>query len=181
MRSLGREWCVFVLRGVLAVLFGVVAFAWPGPTIRLFVLVFGIYAILDGVFSLAAAVRPAPGESRWVLTLLGILGLAVGIFVLVRPGLSAVALVYVTAIWAIVTGIAEVVAAIALRRVIEGEWLFVVSGVLSVLLGLFLVTRPAAGILGLLWAVAIYAVIAGITLIALGFRLRSWARAQRTG
>lgn len=178
MLALARHWWVVVLRGVLAVLFGVLAFLWPGITIAALVLLFGAYAVVDGLFSLIAAFRPAPGESRWLLALLGVLSLVAGLFVLAQPAISSVVLLYVVAVWAVASGIVAIVAAIALRKMISGEWLLALSGVLSILLGLFLLSRPAAGMLGLVWAVALYAVAVGITLVVLGFKLRSWARSQ---
>ena len=180
MLALARNWWVLVLRGVLAVLFGVVAFLWPGVTVASFVLLFGAYAVVDGVLSLAAAIRPAPGQSRWLLILFGVLSLIAGLFVLSRPGISAVVMLYVTAVWAIASGFVGIVAAIALRRMISGEWILALYGVLSILLGIILLTRPAAGVLGFIWAIAIYAVIAGVTLVILGFRLRAWSRDQVT-
>lgn len=179
MLALARNWWVLVLRGVLAILFGIAAFLWPGLTVAVFIILFGAYALVDGVLSLAVAIRPPAGESRWMLVLFGVLSLIAGLFVLTRPAISAVVMLYVAAIWAIATGIAGLVAAIALRKVIAGEWLLALYGLLSILLGVLLLTRPAVGILGFVWAVAAYAVVSGITLVVLGVRLRSWAREAR--
>lgn len=181
MLNLARNWWVFVLRGALAVLFGIAAFLWPGLTVAAFVLLFGAFAIVDGVFSLVGAIRPAPGESRWVLILFGVLSLIAGIFVLTRPGISAVVMLYVAAFWAIASGVAAIVAAIALRKMISGEWVLALYGVLSIVLGIILLTRPAAGILGFIWAIAAYAIVAGIALVVLGFRLRSWRKEVEGG
>lgn len=174
MSILAQNWWAVVLRGVLAVLFGVLAYLWPGITAASFVFVFGAYALLDGVSSLAAAFRPAPGESRGWLVVGGVLGVLAALVVFFMPGLSAVFLFYVVAAWAIATGVTQILAAIQLRKVIEGEWLLVLSGLLAVALGLFMFARPAAGLLGLIWAIAIYAVVVGVVLIVQGFRLRSW-------
>lgn len=180
MLALARHWWVVVLRGALAVLFGILAFLWPGITIAALVLLFGAYAVVDGLFSLIAAFRPAPGESRWLLVLFGVLSLIAGIFVLAMPAITSVVLLYAVAIWAVASGIVAIVASIALRKMISGEWLLALSGVLSIVLGIFLLSRPAAGMLGLVWAIALYAVAVGITLVVLGFKLRSWARSQGT-
>lgn len=176
MSILIQNWWVLVLRGVVAVIFGVLAYLWPGATIASFVLLYGAYALVDGIFSLVAAFRPAPGESRWWLILSGVVSVLAGLIVLMRPGLSALFLLFVVAAWAIASGITRIVAAIALRKVVTGEWLLVLSGALSILLGLFMFSRPAAGLLGLVWAIAFYAIVAGILLILLGFRLRSWSK-----
>jgi uncharacterized membrane protein HdeD (DUF308 family) len=176
MHILARNWWALVLRGVLAVLFGVLAYLWPGLTIASLVVLFGAYALVDGLFSLLAAFRRQPGESRGWLVFNGILGVLAGIVVLTRPGLSAVFLFYLIACWAIVTGIAQIVAAVALRKVIRDEWLLVLAGLLSIALGVLMLMRPAAGVLGLVWAIALFAIATGVSLIALGFRLRSWAR-----
>jgi uncharacterized membrane protein HdeD (DUF308 family) len=178
MLVLARNWSVVVLRGVLALLFGVLAYIWPRATIASFVILFGAYALLDGIFSLVAAFRPPAGESRGMLVLRGVLGVLAGLAVLAAPGLSAILLLYVIAIWAIAAGFAEIGAAIALRRVLTGEWLLALSGVLSILLGIYMLARPAAGLLALVWAIALYAIIAGIMLIILGFRLRTWYGSQ---
>lgn len=175
MLILTRNWWVLVVRGVLAVLFGVLAYIWPGITVLTLVLLFGAFALLDGIFSLVAAFRQIPGESRGTLILRGMLGVIAAIVVFIWPGISALVLLYVIAFWAIFTGISEIVAAIALRKVVTGEWLLALSGVLSLILGIFILARPAVGLLGLIWAIALYAVIAGIALIVLGFRLRAWA------
>jgi len=174
MHAFARNWWVLVLRGALAIVFGLVAFFLPGVTLAVLVIAFGAYAVVDGIFSLLGAVRPGPGESRWLLVILGLLSLLAGIVVLTNPAFSAIVLLYVIAAWAIASGVASIVAAISLRKVIQGEWLLAASGVLSVLLGIILVTQPAAGAVGMMWAIALYAITAGITLIALGVRLRSW-------
>lgn len=176
MLILARNWWAVVLRGVVALLFGLLAFLWPGIALATFVVLFGAFAFVDGILYLLAAFRPTPGESRGALILYGILGVIAGIVVLVWPGLSAVVLVFVVAAWALLTGITEIAAAIALRKEIEGEWLLGIAGVLSVLLGVFLFLRPAAGILGLIWAIGAFAILAGIVRIVLGLRLRSWQR-----
>lgn len=180
MSILIQNWWVLVLRGVLAILFGIIAFLWPGAAILSLVLLYGAYALIDGAFSLAAAIRPAPGESRGWLLFNGVVGVIAGLIVLFRPGLSTIVLVYVVAAWAILTGISQIVTAIALRRVITGEWLLVLAGILSIVLGFFIFARPAAGALGVIWAIAAYAILFGILLVALGFRLRSWKTAEPT-
>ena len=177
LRTLGRNWWALALRGVAAILFGILAFAWPGITLFVLVLFFGAYMLVDGIFAIVAAVRVAGEEDRWWLLLIqGILGVLAGLVAFFWPGLTALALLYFIAAWAIVTGIMEIVAAIRLRQEIEGEWALGLSGLLSVIFGILLVVLPApAGLLSLVWLVGAYAVATGVLLLILAFRVRSEA------
>ena len=174
---LARNWWALALRGLAAILFGVLAFAWPGITLFVLVLFFGAYMLVDGIFAIVAAVRVAGEEDRWWLLLIqGILGVLAGLVAFFWPGLTALALLYFIAAWAIVTGIMEIVAAIRLRQEIEGEWALGLSGLLSVIFGILLVVLPApAGLLSLVWLVGAYAVATGVLLLILAFRVRSEA------
>jgi uncharacterized membrane protein HdeD (DUF308 family) len=162
---------------VAAILFGILAFAWPGITLFVLVLFFGAYMLVDGIFAIVAAVRAAGEEDRWWLLLIeGILGVLAGLVAFFWPGLTALALLYFIAAWAIVTGIMEIVAAIRLRQEIEGEWALGLSGLLSVIFGILLVVLPApAGLLSLVWLVGAYAVATGVLLLILAFRVRNEA------
>jgi uncharacterized membrane protein HdeD (DUF308 family) len=177
LRTLGRNWWALALRGVAAILFGVLAFAWPGITLFVLVLFFGAYMLVDGIFAIVAAVRAAGEEDRWWLLLIeGILGVLAGLVAFFWPGLTALALLYFIAAWAIVTGIMEIVAAVRLRQEIEGEWALGLSGLLSVIFGVLLVVLPApAGLLSLVWLIGAYAVATGVLLLILAFRVRSEA------
>jgi uncharacterized membrane protein HdeD (DUF308 family) len=177
--TLARNWWALALRGLAAILFGILAFAWPGITLFVLVLFFGAYMFADGIFAIVAAVRAAGEEERWWLLLIqGILGVLAGLVAFFWPGLTALALLYFIAAWAIVTGILEIVAAIRLRREIEGEWALGLSGALSVIFGVLLVVLPApAGLLSLVWLVGAYAVATGVLLLILAFRVRSEASA----
>jgi uncharacterized membrane protein HdeD (DUF308 family) len=174
---LARNWWALALRGLAAILFGVLAFAWPGITLFVLVLFFGAYMLVDGIFAIVAAVRAAGEEDRWWLLLIeGILGVLAGLVAFFWPGLTALALLYFIAAWAIVTGIMEIVAAIRLRQEIEGEWALGLSGLLSVIFGILLVVLPApAGLLSLVWLVGAYAVATGVLLLILAFRVRNEA------
>ncbi|MGE5248716.1 MAG: HdeD family acid-resistance protein [Bacteroidota bacterium] len=171
--GLSRNWWAVVLRGVAAVIFGILAFVWPGITATVLVIFFGAYALWDGIFALIAAFR-SQGDRRWALVLEGIAGILAGIIALFLPGIAALSLLYLIAAWAIITGIMEIVAAVRLRKEIEGELLLMLSGLLSVVFGVFAMLRPAAGVLAITWVIASYAILFGILLIILGFRLRSW-------
>jgi uncharacterized membrane protein HdeD (DUF308 family) len=173
MMNLSRNWWLVVVRGILAILFGVVAFFWPGLTWLVLVLMFGVYAMVDGVFAIWSGVVRSRYSSRWWVFLLeGILGVAAGVIALMRPGWAALALVIVIAVWAILTGVLEIAAAIRLRREITNEWLLAFSGFISVLLGILLFFQPATGGLVVTLMIGAYALIFGVLLVALGFRLR---------
>src|SRR4051794_18320940 len=149
---LARNWWALVLRGLFAVLFGIMAFAWPGITLGALVLLYGAYALVDGIFAIAAALAGRTGGLPWWAMLLeGVAGIAVGIMTFAWPGITAIVLLYLIAAWALVTGVLEIVAAIRLCREIRGEWLLALSGILSVLFGLALVVNPGAGALAVVW------------------------------
>jgi uncharacterized membrane protein HdeD (DUF308 family) len=168
-----RNWWVLALQGVTAVLFGILALVWPYQTLLALVILFGAFMLVDGVLTLAGALAWRKwNQGWWAVALAGVAGIIVGVLTFVWPGMTGLVLLYLIAAWAITTGILEIVAAIELRRVIEGEWLMVLSGILSVVLGVLLVAFPGAGALGLAWLIGIYALVDGLLLIALAFRLR---------
>jgi uncharacterized membrane protein HdeD (DUF308 family) len=169
--TLATNWWALLLRGIAAVLFGLAALFWPGLTLFVLIVFFGAYTVVDGVFAIVAGIR-AEGGRRWLLLAEGALGVLAGLIAFFYPGITALILLYVIAAWAIFTGILRVVLAISLRREIENEWLFVLSGVLSVLFGVILAVLPGAGLLSLVWLIGIFALIVGVVLIVLGFRMR---------
>ena len=174
MTSLTKNWWLVVLRGVLAVLFGLTAFLWPGLTGLVLVLMFGVYALADGVVAVATGLTHVKDTSRWWVFLLeGLIGIGAGIAALVWPGAVAVALIALIAAWAVLTGAFEIVAAIRLRREIDNEWFLLLGGLLSIGFGTLLVLQPAAGGLALVWVIGYYALAFGILLIVLGFRLKN--------
>ena len=171
---LARNWWALAVRGVLAVLFGLVAFIMPGVTVAAIVLLFGAYAILDGVLSLVGAVRALERHERWgALMLEGIVDLIAGLIAFVWPAATALALLFLVAFWAIVTGVMEIVAAIRLRKEVQGEWLLVINGILSLVFGAVLLALPGAGLLVIVWWIGAYAIVFGVVLIALAFKLRA--------
>jgi uncharacterized membrane protein HdeD (DUF308 family) len=174
---LARNWWVLALRGVLAIIFGVLALIWPGLTLFVLIALFGAYALVDGIFAVIAGIASYGRNERWWAVLLeGIAGIILGVLTFFYPGITALVLVYFIAAWALITGIFEIVAAIRLRKEIEGEWMMVLSGIVSIIFGLFLVVAPGAGALGLTWVIGAYAIAFGILLIILAFRLRSLPR-----
>jgi uncharacterized membrane protein HdeD (DUF308 family) len=172
---LAKNWWSLVLRGVAAILFGILTFVWPGITLFALVFVFAGYALVDGVLSLAGAVRAAERHDRWgALMLEGIVGVLAGAVTVFWPRITAVSLVFVIAAWAIVTGVAEIAAAIRLRRHIHGEWLLALAGAASIVFGVLIGASPLLGALVIAVWIGAYMLVFGIVLLALGFRLRSW-------
>jgi uncharacterized membrane protein HdeD (DUF308 family) len=171
---LSRFWWALVLRGAVAVLFGLIAFFSPGVTLVALVILFGAYALVDGIAGVILGIKEFGERERWWGTLLsGIVGIGAGIVTFLMPGLTALALLTLIAVWAIMRGILDIVAAIRLRHAIEGEWLLALAGVLSVAFGLLLIVRPLAGALAVVWWIGAYAIVIGAVLLVLGFRARS--------
>ncbi len=172
--SLSHNWWVVVLRGLAGMTFGLVTFFAPGISLAALVLVFGAYAFADGVLAIISAIRrERPGDRWWMFLLEGIAGIAAGVVTLIWPGITALVLLYVIAAWALVTGVLEIAVAIRLRKAIKGEWLLILSGILSVALGVMLVLWPGPGALALVIWIGAYAFVFGALLLALGLRLRS--------
>lgn len=167
------NWWALALRGLAAVIFGLIAFVWPGITLAALVFLFGAYAITDGIFAIVAGVR-APKEYKrwWLLLIQGILGVIAGLIAFILPGITALFLLGLIAGWAIVTGVMEIAAAIQLRKQIQGEWLLALSGVASVLFGVALLINPGVGALAVVWLIGAYAIVFGVLLLVLGFKLR---------
>ncbi len=176
-----RNWWAFALRGALGILLGLAAFLFPGITLGALVLLFGAYAVVDGVLAIVAGVRAAERRERWgVLLLEGIAGIAAGVLAFVWPALTALVLLYLVAAWSILRGVLKIAAAIRLRRTIQGEWLLGLNGAFSVLFGVLLIVMPAIGLLTLVWLVGAYAGIFGALLLGLAFRLRRHQVVGRT-
>jgi uncharacterized membrane protein HdeD (DUF308 family) len=170
---MARHWWLILLRGLFAVLFGVLALIWPGITLITLVILYGAYALVDGITAIAAAIRAAEHQMQWwSLLLRGIVGIAAGIVAFVWPGLTALVLLFIIAFWAIATGVMEIVAAIRLREAIANEWLLGLGGLISILFGVLLIVNPGAGALSVVWLIGAFALIFGIMQIALAFRLR---------
>ena len=174
---IARNWWSLVLRGVLAIIAGLFTFAWPGITLFALVMLFGAYALIDGVLSLAGVFRASRANERWgALLIEGIIGIAAAVITIAWPGITALGLVLVIAAWAVVTGAFEIVAAIRLRKHIAHEWLLGLSGVVSIIFGALMAAAPVAGALAIALWFGAYAIIFGALLVGLGLRLRSWGR-----
>lgn len=174
IRSLAQNWWAVALRGVLAVLFGVAALVWPGLTVVVLVYLFAAYAVVEGVFNLLAGFQSRDEYDGWWLLLVeGLVSMVAGVLAFVWPEITALVLLYLIASWAILTGVLEIVAAIRLRRVIEGELWLGLGGAASVLFGVIAVLFPGAGALAIVTLIAFYAIFFGVLLIGLGLRLRA--------
>ncbi len=181
LAAVTSKWWVFVVRGIAAILFGVLAYVWPGMTIVALAILFGAYAFVEGVLCVAAAFAPFAGSRWWALLLEGILGLVVAFFVFTQPLISAAALVYTFGFWAIFTGIMEIVAGVQLRDVLGNEWLYVLGGIASIVFGVLIFRNPEAGAVAMAWLIGFYAVLFGLMGVVLGIRLQKLNQSAVTG
>jgi uncharacterized membrane protein HdeD (DUF308 family) len=174
LHALAKNWWLLLLRGIAAIVFGVLAFVWPGLTLVTLILFYGAFALVDGVIALVAAftggAKPLP---TWWLVIVGLLGIAAGIATFAMPGITAIVLILFMGGWALAHGILEIIGAIRLRKEIDNEWMLILSGGVSVLFGLIVLIAPGAGALGLVWAIAAYSIVFGISFVALSLRLRN--------
>ncbi len=179
LNQLAQNWWAVAIRGLVAVIFGILALIWPGITLTVLVLFFGAYALVDGVFAIISVLtHHTEGDARWLLLLEGIAGILAGILTFIYPNITALVLLYLIAAWAIVTGVLEIIAAVRLRREITNEWLLALAGIASVVFGVLAALYPQSGALAIVWLIGIYAIIFGFLLLFLGFRLRSYAEAR---
>ncbi|SEQ45316.1 Uncharacterized membrane protein HdeD, DUF308 family [Lentzea xinjiangensis] len=169
-----QRWWLFTARGVFAVLFGLAALTWPDLTLLALVVLWGVYAFTDGAMTLYATLTHEEWPARWVLGLAGVLGVVTGLVALFWPGVTATALLLLIAAWALVTGVLQIADAVRLRRVMTTEWFYVVTGALTVLLGVLLVMNPAAGAMAFVITIGAFAVLWGVVLVLFSLRLRQF-------
>ena len=172
-RALTLSWWHLVVRGLAALLFGVLALLWPGLTLYFLVALFAAYLIVSGIASFASAARQQGERGWWLMLLLGVVSLVAAVAAIIYPGVTALVLIAIMGINAIFAGILDLVMAIRLRREIAGEWLLGVAGVISLAFGVLVLAYPGAGALALVWLIALYAIAVGVLLTALGLRLHS--------
>jgi uncharacterized membrane protein HdeD (DUF308 family) len=173
--ALKRGWLLLLLRGVAAIAFGVLTLMQPGISLAALVLLFGVYAIIDGVVAISTAVSARQYEQHWWLLLIaGLVGIAVGFIAFRAPDVTALALLFYIAAWAIARGMIEIVLGIRVRHMVKGEWRIILAGIASVLFGAFLLARPGGGALTVLWLIAVYALIVGVLLVISAFKVRSF-------
>jgi uncharacterized membrane protein HdeD (DUF308 family) len=179
--DIANRWWAVLIRGIAAIIFGIITFAAPKVSLLAMVVIYGAYALVDGVFNLVNAFRGArKGVKQWGWLLFeGLVSIAAGVITLAWPRITALVLLFIIAVWAIVTGIAEIASAIRLRKQIEHEWLMGLCGLLSIVFGVLMLIFPGPGALGLLWAIGAYAIAFGILLAGFSFELRSWRNKHR--
>ncbi len=170
--AMAENWWLILLRGIAAIIFGVLALAWPGVTIVTLVILFAVYALVDGVVSLIAAIRGGTMFPRWWLALVGVAGVFAGLYAIVFPAAAALVLILIIGWWSVVRGVFEIVGAFSLRKEIDNEWMLILAGALSVLFGIAVVIFPTAGALALVWIIAFYAILFGAMLVGLSLRLK---------
>jgi len=174
IETLKRHWWVPVLRGIAAVLFGIMAFVYPGLTVAVLVLLFGAWILVDGVFRVIGAIGHRASDKEWGFDLIiGIIGIIIGFLTFHAPRITALALIIYIAAWALMIGATEIALAIKLRREIKGEWFLILMGLLSIAFAVMLLWNPLPGALALVWLIGSYAIAFGILAVILGFRLRS--------
>ena len=173
LRMLAVNWWIVGLRGVAAILFGLAAILWPILTLGILITMFGVYTLLDGIFTIVMGVWGRKDRSNsWLMLLDGVIRIGAGLIAIIWPGLTSLTLMFVIAIWAITTGITEIVMAIRLRKEIQGEWMMGLSGFLSILLGIILFTRPQVGALAGVSLIGFYAILFGVVLIIFAVQMQ---------
>lgn len=177
--EVSSNWWAIALRAVAAILVGIIAFAMPVVTLAALVTLFGIYAMVDGAFAVAAALKGVRKHERWGWMLAeGIIGIVAGAIAFLYPAIGALALTWLVGGWALATGVLEIAAAVKLRRIMTGEWLLMLAGVLSVLLAIIIALFPGVGAILLVSWVGAYALLYGIVTLALAVRIKQWTRAH---
>lgn len=177
LHLLAKNWWIVLLRGIAAMLFGIIALAWPGITLVALMLVGAVYALADGLFALFAAVAGGTMAPRWWLALAGVLGIVAGALTFLYPGLTALVMLTFLAAWCVVRGLFEIIGAIQLRKEIENEWMLILNGLVSLLAGILLLAWPGAGLVAAVWCLGVYGLACGLLLTGLALRLRKHQRA----
>ena len=174
IETLKRHWWVPVIRGIVAIVFGIIAFVYPGLTIATLVLFFGAWVLIDGIFRIVGAIGHRASDPDWGWQLvIGILGIIVGLLTFHAPQITALALVIYIAAWALMIGASEIAIAVKMRHEIKGEWFLILMGLASIVFAVLLLWNPIAGAAAVIWLIGWYAVVLGILAIFFGFRLRS--------
>ena len=173
-KLLSVSWWILLLRGVISILFGIAAYMWPGITLVTLVSLFGAFAFVDGCFGVFQAFSGRQEDEHWwVLLLEGLLGIAFGLIAFTAPGITATVLILYIGFWAMATGVLRIVLAVRLRKEIDGEWWMVLAGLISIVFGVLMVARPGAGALAVLWIVAAWAIVGGVFMVLLAFKVKA--------
>jgi uncharacterized membrane protein HdeD (DUF308 family) len=178
LHALARNWWLMLLRGICAIIFGLLSFAWPTGTLLALLFLYGAYAFVDGVFALGAAFMGGGEGPRWWLAAVGVLGIVAGLATFFWPGMTALVLLFFIAGWAIAIGVMQIVGAIQLRKEIDNEWMLAASGIISVVFGFVLIAQPVIGALSLVLVIGCYAVLYGMLLVFFSLRLRRHSISQ---
>ncbi len=176
--ALARNWGLILLRGLVAILFGVLAFVWPKITLLSLVLLYGGFAFADGILAIAAAIRGGAPAPRWWMALIGLFGIAAGVLTLLWPQITALVLLLFIAGWAIATGLMQIIGAFKLREELSDEWMLIASGALSVTFGVLLALWPKAGALAMVLVIGAFAIMYGVLLVMFALRLRKLAEVR---
>lgn len=172
LEQLARNWWAFLLRGIFAILFGMVVLLWPALTLTFLLILFGAYALVNGILLLIKAIGNwSARDDRWLLLLEGLLGIGVGIITFAAPRITALALLFYIAAWSLATGVMQIATAIRIRKEIKGEVWLILAGIASVLFAVLLMLFPGAGALGVIWMISTYAVVFGVLLVIFAIRL----------
>ena len=175
VKNLAKNWWLLALRGLFAILFGIVILAWPGLTIEILVIIYGVFALVGGILSIIIGLFSIGKSSNWwVMFLEGILGFIVGGIVLKWPAISLLLLIVIIGLWAIISGIIQIITAIFVRQEIKNEWLMGLSGLISLLFGLVILSWPISSIIVVSWLIGFYALLLGIFLIVFGFQVKAY-------
>lgn len=176
MMTLSGNWWMLLIRGLAAIAFGLLAYFYPGAALAALVLIYGVYALVDGVFAIVAAINQGEHHRPWGFLLFsGIVSIIAGLVTFFYPGITALVLLTIIAAWGIVRGVLEIAAAVQLRRVVPHDWLLALAGILSIVFGVLLIAYPATGLLAVVWLIATYAIIYGILEIALAMRVHRYS------
>jgi uncharacterized membrane protein HdeD (DUF308 family) len=178
MAAISRNWWMLLISGLAAIVFGILTFIYPGITLGILVAFYGAYALVDGIFTIIAAINQGERGQRWgFLMFSGIISILAGVFTFFYPHITATVLYVIIAAWAILRGVVVIAAAIQLRRIVPHDWALGLMGVLSILFGALLFAYPAAGLLSVIWLIALFAVLYGISEIVMALRVHSYGRA----
>ncbi len=180
LEGLTRYWWAFLVRGLLAIVFGILIYVWPGISLAALIIIFGAYSFADGIFLVVkASGNWAVLDDRWLLLLVGLVGMGIGAITLFAPGVTSNSLLFYIAAWSLSTGFLEIAGAIRLRKEIRGEVWWILTGFASIVFAVLLMIFPGVGILSLLWLLGVYTIVFGVLLIALGIRVRLHRADQR--
>ena len=180
LHALAKNWWLLLIRGLCAIVFGILTFVWPGITLLTLVLFYGAFVLADGILAIAAAIQGSKDAPRAWLIVLGLLSVAAGVLTFVWPGITALVLLLLIAGWSIAIGVMQIYGAIKLRKEIDNEWWLIAGGVLSVLFGVILVVQPGAGALALLFVIGAYAIVYGIIMVIFSLKLRGHSHGHAT-